>query len=73
MGEVRLTNAEFAKMAARLAARSASWAGDVLELPKWRDRPVGVEALRRYVQDIREIVDDIERAIPAPSETGDAR
>ena len=60
-GGLQVTNAEFAKMAARLAARSASWAGDTLDLPEWWSQPVEPETVRRFAASIRETVDYIER------------
>lgn len=66
-----LTHAEFAMMAARIAAVAASWAADTLSLPDYRGKPVSKDALRRFCEAIRFHVDCIEKEALSPTPGGD--
>ena len=56
-----MTNADFALYAMRIASRSASWAGDCMDLPDYRDKPITQEAADRFLKSQRQLLDYIER------------
>jgi hypothetical protein len=55
-----LTNVEFSQKCAYIAARAARYAGDVLELPEWRETRAEPVAVARLIRDIRGILDTLE-------------
>ena len=57
----RLTNAGFAKIAARIGKSCVGWAADSLDLPELRERPIKREAVRRFLAEIRDQLDYLER------------
>ncbi|ANW00704.1 hypothetical protein [Bradyrhizobium icense] len=56
-----MTNADFAKFAARIAKRAAEWAGDSLDLQEYRDKPIRQGDADRFIKAQRELLDYIER------------
>ena len=56
-----MTNADFAMYAMRIASRCASWAGDCMTLPDYRDKPLRQEAADRFLKSQRELLDWIEQ------------
>ena len=62
-----MTNGDFAMYAMRLASRCASWAGDCMTLPDYRDKPLRQEAADRFLKSQRELLDYIEQETRAVS------
>lgn len=61
-----MTNADFAMYAMRIASRCASWAGDCMTLPDYRDKPLRQEAADRFLKSQRELLDWIEQETREP-------
>ena len=55
-----MTNAEFARRAARLAGKAAAWAADSLDLERRRDEPIRDEPFERFLREMRQWLDDME-------------
>ena len=62
-----MTNADFAMYAMRMAGRCAGWAGDCLQLPDHRDKPLRQEAADRFIKSQRELLDWIEQETRDPA------
>ncbi|HWJ71886.1 MAG TPA: hypothetical protein VNX29_01855 [Kaistia sp.] len=61
-----ITNAQFARSAARLAKVSAAWAGDILELDRDAGESAPAETVRRFISEMRKRLDWLENDLDPP-------
>lgn len=55
-----ISNARFAQWCARLASKSAGWAGDILDAP---GKPARRESVERFIKEIRDRLDHMEEEL----------